>query len=341
MDKKLNILAAMALPEKAHKRILKASNQIKLTVIQARTVDDIPDETWEETDILYTRKILPDPEKAPNLKWVHFKYAGIDPFINHPILQSPNIMTTTSSGVITSQTGEYILAAMLAFGQKLSRLRGYQQERKWPRREEKWEELTPVELRHSTVGILGYGSIGRQVARLLQPFGAVILAVKRDLMHPEDTGYTREGMGDPHGDFFKRLYPMEALYGMLRECDFVVAALPLTGATRLILDAGAFEAMKESAYLINVGRGGLIDQKALINALETKRIAGASLDVFEEEPLPEDNPLWGMENVIISPHISGLSQYIDEDTLALFIENLNRYMADLPLHNRVDPTQGY
>jgi phosphoglycerate dehydrogenase-like enzyme len=99
--------------------------------------------------------------------------------------------------------------------------------------------------------------------------------------------------------------------------------------------------MKDSAYLINVGRGELIDQAALVHALDARMIAGAALDVFEEEPLPEESPLWEMENVILSPHVSGLSRHFDADTLALFIENLNRYLADLPLHNRIDPQRGY
>lgn len=341
MEKKINILATMALTGQSKIRIRGVSDRIQLRVIPAETVDNIPDECWAETDILYTWNILPDAGKAPNLKWVQFKSAGINRYIDHPFFQIPEIIATTSSGVITSQIAEYVLMAMLAFGQKLPELRAYQQRRQWPERGEKRQVLLPVELRYSTVGILGYGSIGRQVARLLRPFGTTVLAVKKDAMHPEDTGYTEEGMGDPHGDFFQRLYPMEALHSMLSECDFVVAALPLTKATQHILDASAFEAMKETAYLINVGRGELIDQAALIRALEMGQIAGAALDVFEEEPLPEENPLWEIPQVIISPHVSGLSRHFDEDTISLFIENLNRYMADLPLHNRIDPDLGY
>ena len=341
MEKKINILATMALTGQMQTRIREVSDRIQLRVIPAETADNIPDERWEETDILYTWHVLPDAGKAPNLRWVQFKSAGIDRYIDHPVFQIPEIITTTSSGVITSQIAEYVLMAILAFGQKLPELKAYQQRREWPERAKKWQALLPVELRYSTVGILGYGSIGRQVARLLRPFGTTVLAVKKDAMHPEDFGFTKEGMGDPHGDFFQRLYPMEALHSMLQECDFLVAALPLTKATRHILDAAAFEAMKETAYLINVGRGELIDQAALIHALAVGQITGAALDVFEEEPLPEDSPLWEMAHVIISPHVSGLSRHVDEDTLSLFIENLNRYMADLPLHNRIDPDLGY
>jgi phosphoglycerate dehydrogenase-like enzyme len=341
MKKDIRVLSTLELGKNEREKIRKASKAIKLTVIPTNDPDDIPDERWEETEVLYTWNVLPDPAKVPNLKWIQFGSAGIDPFLGSPLLKRDDLVATTMSGVITSQIAEYILMAMLAFGQKFPKLMRYQHDHKWPKQSEKWEAFLPVELRYSTVGILGYGSIGRQVARLLQPFSAEVLAVKRDAMHPEDKGYIPEGMGDPHGDFFNRLYPIEALHGMLAECDFVVVTLPLTEATHHILDAAAFEAMKESAYLVNVGRGELIDEKALVTALKDKQIAGAALDVFEEEPLPEDSPLWAMENVIISPHISGLSAHFREETLTLYIENLNRYIADLPLYNRVDLSRGY
>ena len=341
MKPHIHILATLPLPEGGEDRIKAISDQFKLTITRASQPEDIPDSTWESVNVLYTWNVLPDPAKAPNLKWVQFKSAGVDSHLDHPLLRDGDVTITSMSGVITSQIAEYVLMAMLAFGQKLPKLLRHQQAHHWPEPKEKWRDLMPVELRHSTVGILGYGSIGRQVARLLQPFGATVLAAKKDVMHPEDAGYTREGMGDPHGEFFNRLYPIEALHSLLEESDFVVVALPLTDATQHILDARAFESMKDSAYLVNVGRGELIDEDALVQALKSKTIAGAALDVFEEEPLPEDSPLWDMENVIISPHISGISPHLDAETLDLFIENLNRYLAELPLYNQVDLRKGY
>lgn len=337
----INVLATVPLPEGGQKRITDISERIKLSVVSATKPEDIPSSTWESVNVLYTWSLLPNPEMVPNLKWIQFKKAGIDLHLNHPLFKDSDVMITSMSGVITAQIAEYVLMAILAFGQKLPQLFTYQQAHHWPEDKVRWHGLLPVELRHSTVGILGYGSIGRQVARLLQPFGATVLAAKKDVMHPEDTGYTPEGMGDPHGDFFDRLYPMEALHSLLKDSDFVVVALPLTDETYHILDAGAFEVMKDTAYLINVGRGKLIDEAALIQALKSKQIAGAALDVFEEEPLPADSPLWDLENVIISPHVSGISRYLDEETLALFIENLSRYLAKQPLYNQVDLTQGY
>jgi phosphoglycerate dehydrogenase-like enzyme len=341
MKNDIHMLVTLDISQEARQQIRKVSDRIKLNVIPASEPDEISDERWAEAEILYTWEVLPHPEKTPNLQWVQLQSAGVDAVVDHPLVQNKEIITTTMSGVITGQIAEYVLMAMLAFGQKLFKLRRFQRERKWPEGEEKEKGLLPIELRHSTVGILGYGSIGRQVARLLQPFGARVLAAKRDVMHPEDTGYIQEGMGDPLGDFFHRLYPLEALHSLLGESDYVVLTLPLTDTTHHLMDGNAFSAMKESAYLINVGRGELIDQAALVHALDAGQIAGAALDVFEEEPLPKESPLWGMDNVILSPHVSGLSRHLNEDTLSLFIENLNRYIADLPLHNQIDPQQGY
>lgn len=341
MPKELNLICTFDLTPEQRKRIQAVSDQIRLTVIPASKEEEIPDARWEEAEVLYTWGTLPKPEKAPNLRWVQFNSAGIDPFLDHPLLQQQDVIATTMSGVITEQIAEYVLMAILAFGQQLPKLNQLKAAHTWPSEKQKWEGLTPRELRHSTVGILGYGSIGRQVARLLQPFGARVLAAKKDVMHPEDRGYIPEGMGDPHGDFFDRLYPIEALHSLLKESDFVVVSLPLTERTHHLLGHEAFQSMKPSAYLINIGRGQVVDQKALITALREKQIAGAALDVFEEEPLPEDSPLWDFKNVILSPHIAGLSRGLKEETLSLFIENLNRYLAELPLHNRVDFKRGY
>jgi phosphoglycerate dehydrogenase-like enzyme len=337
----INIICTSNLSQQQQKRLRDVSERVKLTVIPATKPADIPEERWANADVLYTWNVLPDPQIAPNLQWVQFNSAGIDPFLDHPLLQKKDLMVTTMSGVITGQIAEYVLMAMLAFGQQLPKLNRLKAAHQWPSEKEKWTDLTPRELRHSTVGILGYGSIGRQVARLLQPFGATVLAAKKDVMHPEDKGYIMEGMGDPHGDFFDRLYPITALHSLLGESDFVVVSLPLTEETHYILDQAAFHSMKPSAILINVGRGGLVDQEALVAALQEKELAGAALDVFEEEPLPEGSPLWDFENVILSPHIAGLSRSLGEETLSLFIENLNRYLAELPLYNRIDRRRGY
>ncbi len=141
---------------------------------------------------------------------------------------------------------------------------------------------------------------------MLHQFGAKVLATKRNAMQPEDEDYIVEGMGDPHGDYVHRLYPAQALRSMLKECDFVVVAAPLTPETLGIVNADALHACKPSAYLVDVSRGGVVDHEALTAVLKAGKLAGAALDVFPEEPLPAESPLWKLPNVIISPHISAI-----------------------------------
>jgi len=341
MKQDLNVIVTVDFSDEQKALLRSVSDKVHLHFLPVQDPEQIPDERWHKVDVLYTQNVLPDPEDVPHLKWVQLNSAGVDVLLTHPIFDKNDVLFTSMSGVMASQVAEYVLMAILAMGQKLPKIMQHQRGHQWPERGEVWQGLLPIELRHSTVGILGYGSIGRQVARLLKPFGTTILAAKKDVMHPEDQGYIREGMGDPHGEMFDRLYPIAALKPMLKECDFVVLALPLTDATRHILDESAFEIMKPSAHVINVGRGGLIDQEALMDALTSKKIAGAVLDVFEEEPLPVESPLWDMPNVIISPHIAGYGSHLKADLLSFFKENLNRFLSDLPLYNLIDLDSGY
>jgi phosphoglycerate dehydrogenase-like enzyme len=336
----VEVLVTVPLGEHLLGRLKEVSSRLHLTSSPARKAEEIPDEIWARTEVLYTDLILPEAAKAPNLKWVQFHYAGIDAVVDAPLLKNNTVIATTLSGAAASQMAEYAVMMMLALGHHLPEMVGLQARAEWPR--DRFERLAPRELRGSTVGIVGYGSIGRQIAHLLQPFGASVLAAKRDVMHPEDSGYRVEELGgDPDGDLFQRLYPIQALGSMLKECDFVAVTIPLTSATRNLIGAELLSGMKPSAYLVDLSRGGVVDQSGLIQALQDKRIAGAALDVFSEEPLPSNSPLWKMTNVLISPHISGTSPQYNERAVGLFAENLNRYLTGLPLYNRYDPQKGY
>jgi len=196
-------------------------------------------------------------------------------------------------------------------------------------------------LRGSTVGIVGYGSVGREVARLLQPFNVRILATKRDVMHPHDIGYMPKGIGDPEGHLFTRLYPPQALKSMLKECDFVVITLPLSPETEDLIGKEELAAMKSTAFLINVSRGRVINTPALLSALQEGKIRGAALDVFSEEPLPPTSPFWKLPNVLITPHVAGNSSHYDERANELFCENIQRYLKGVTLLNRIDPVRRY
>lgn len=305
----------------------------------AKRPEDISADIWQKAEILYTDQVLPNPAQTPNLRWVQFHYAGIDFAAGSPLLQKPDLTVTTLSGAAAPQMAEFALTMLLALGHHLPYFGANQGKGEWPR--DKNERLRPLELRGSTVGLVGYGSICRELARLLQPFQVTILASKRDVMRPQDTGYMAAGLGDPEGNLFHRLYPIQALRSMLKECDFVVVALPLNDSTRGLITAAELAAMKPGAFLVDVGRGGIIEPGALLSALQDRKLGGAALDVFVEEPLQPNSPFWKLPNTIITPHIAGLSQFYNQRAAELFAENLKRYLSGDALMNRFDPQQGY
>ncbi len=336
---KLVILITLPI-EANHLQPLKAAApEAEIIVHPARTAQEVPPTLWERAEILYTWSALPDPEAAPNLKWVQFHLAGIDHVADHPLIRSGKVAVTTMSGAAVPQMGEYVLMMLLALGHRLPALMDSQRRKAWP--EDRWQRFMPVELNTSTVGIVGYGSLGREVARLLRAFGATVLATKRDVKHPKDHGYIPAGHGDPQGAFVRRLYPPQALRSMARECDFLVVTVPLTPETRGMVNAEVFAALKPGAFLVDISRGGVVDHEALIAALESGQLAGAALDVFPQEPLPPESPLWEMPNVILSPHIAGNTPHYHARAMKLFAANLSRYLKGQPLFNRYHPERGY
>ncbi len=339
MDEPIQVVITLAFSDELLNQISEVSPRLAVEKIIARKVDDISDEAWQRVEVLYTNRILPKAEQAPNLRWIQFHWAGMDHALDEPILQREGLSITSMSGASASQMAEHAVMMMLALGHHLPDAFAHQKRSDWP--SGRWDLFSPHELRGSTVGIVGYGSIGRQIARLLQTFGAKVLATKRDILHPEDTGYTLEGMGDPGGDFVNRLYPPQALQSMFAECDYVVVTLPRTKATRGMLGAKALAVLKPGAFLVDISRGEIIDHTALIPLLREHKIAGAALDVFPVEPLPVDSPLWKLPNVIITPHIAGFSPHYDERAAGLFIQNLRRYLEGLPLYNRLDLSLEY
>lgn len=339
MSNPIEVLITTPFSDEPVSRLREISPRLAINLMKARNVADLPPEVWTRTEVLYTNRAIPTMEQAPNLRWIQFHWAGVDHILNDPILKKPDLVATTLSGAAAPQIAEHILMMMLSFGHHLPELITNQKKAEWPR--DRWERFVPVELSSATVGIIGYGSIGRQVARLLQPFGPTILATKRDAKHPEDYDYIPEGMGDPSGAFVHRLYPPEALHSMLKECDFVIITVPKTPATDGLVAAEALAVLKPTAYLIDISRGGILDHNALMLALRDRKIAGAAVDVFPEEPLPADSPLWKMSNVIATPHISGNTKFYDERALELFASNLQRYLSGQALFNRIDPERGY
>lgn len=339
IPKNIEVLTTIPFPETVMQRLKGMAPRIKMTLIPAQQVDDIPIDVWNRIEVLYTDILLPEPEMVPNLKWIQFHYAGIDFIHDSPLLNNKDLIFSSMSGASAIQEAEYILTMLLGLSHRMTELITNQDKKEWPK--DRWDKFTPVELSYSTVGLVGYGSISREVARLLQPYNVKVLAVKKDVKHPADPGYTIEGHGDPEGNYFHRLYPIEALKQMLKLCDFVVVTLPITPETRGLIGEAEFNSMKTGAFLVHVSRGGIVNETALINALNEHKLAGAALDVFEQEPLPAESPLWKTPNLIITPHVSGFSAKYKERAGEMFAENLNRYLHGEPVLNQYDPERYY
>lgn len=291
----------------------------------------------DEVAVLYAgSREAPDPADIPAVEWIQLHSAGVDHWLGAPILEH-EVAITTASGIHQTPIAEYVLAQILAFRYRIPRMLRYQAQHHWP--DSRWDAFAVRELRGDTLGIVGYGSIGQEVARLGTALGMRIVATRR---HPEANARPAQWQAAPAwDDTCVEVLPSTALHDLLGRSEFVVLALPLTDETRHIIDAGALRAMQPTAYLINIARGGVVDEAALAAALREGVIAGAGLDVFETEPLPADSPLWGLDNVIISPHVSGFTPRYDERATDLFAENLRRYVAGEPLLNRFNPQRGY
>lgn len=332
------VLITLPFPAPLVERLQAISPRLKIHLHQANGAEDLPRDLLPDVEVLYTHRALPDPEAVPSLRWIQIHFAGIDHVEQHPLLGT-NVMITTLSGAAVPQMAEFAMMALLGLGHRLPGIMAERAKKRWT--EDRFERFRPRELRGSTVGLIGYGSIAREIARLSHAFGATVLATKRDLMHLEDDGYCLEGLGDPHAERVHRLYPPQAVVSMVPLCDFVVVTVPLTADTRGSIGKRVLAAMKPSAYLIDISRGGVVDHGALVEALNEKRIAGAALDVYPVEPPPENSPLWEMPNVILSPHVAGASADYYARAADLFGENLRRYLDGQPLLNRYDPKRGY
>ncbi len=259
--------------------------------------------------------------RAPNLRWIHSMSAGVDR-VATPAVQARGVIVTNARGVFSRPIAEYVVMMLLAIARRLPQLLELQRERTW-------QPLRGRELDGLTLGIVGFGSIGAAVAGLLAPFGTRILATRR---HPE------LGAG---GAANVEMLGFAELPHVLGESDVVLVATPLTDETAGMIGAQQLQEMRQHAWLINIARGRLVDELALRRALEAGWIGGAVLDVFDEEPLPPDSPLYATPNLVVTPHTSWSSDRVDERGVELFIENLRRFMADEPLRNVVDLEAGY
>ena len=290
----------------------------------------------QDAQVLLAPEVKFDVTQARRLAWVQVPSAGVDHLLDHPLMRS-TIRLTTASGIHAVPIGEHVLAMMLCWSRQLGLTGRWQQARQWPADRSQYQA---TELQGATLGIVGYGSIGRHVARLASGFGMRVLAVRRSPGRTEE-GWGEPGIGDPAGEIPERIYGPGEVTAMLPLCDYVVVALPLTPETRHLIGARELASMKRSAYLVNISRGGVIDEPALVAALQAGALAGAGLDVFEREPLAADSPLRSLATVTLTPHVAGSSQRYNERLALLFAENLARLVQGRPLLNLVDPKRGY
>ena len=259
---------------------------------------------------------------APKVRWVHSRSAGLDSLLFPELVESP-VPLTNGTGVFSLSLGEFALGAILYFAKDFRRMIRNQIAGRW-------EQFDITEISGQTVGIVGYGDIGRAVATRVHAMGMRVLAVKR---HGPPLSNV-----DPLVD---QIYSPEERIEMISRCDYIVASAPLTPETRGMIGEAEFAAMKPSAVVINVGRGPVIDEDAMLKALTGGSIKGAGLDVFTHEPLPDGHPFYRLENVLLSPHCADHTADWLEQAMRFFLENFERFRKGEPLRNVVDKKLGY
>ncbi len=268
-------------------------------------------------------------EAAPHLRWLQFPGAGVDSLRKTTILRPDSgVLITTASGVHVNSISEYVFASMLMFNRSWPEMMQLQERHIWPRSGAEYH-LKEKELADRTLGIVGMGHIGRRIAQVAHAFGMRVLATRLS---------ARAGEHDPDAE---QVFAFDQLHDLLSQSDYVVLSVPLTEKTAKMIGEAELRAMKPDAYLVNIARGGVIDEPALIRALREGWIGGAGLDVASQEPLPADSPLYDAPHLILTPHISGANERYAERLAALFADNLRRYRAGQPLRNLYDPKREY
>jgi phosphoglycerate dehydrogenase-like enzyme len=332
----LDVLVTMPFSEAQLDRLRAVSPELRVRPGDADRAD------YGRAEVLYAGAPPRDLGRAPALRWVQLHMAGVNALADHPLYTASRLPLTTTSGVHAAAIAEYAVTVMLALAHRVPRMVEWRGRGGWPPDLERWPLFVPVEVRGATLGIIGYGSIGRELARIARTaFGMAVLACKRDPARRADAGYALPGTGDPTGALPEAWYAPAAVGELLARSDVVVMCAPLTEETRGMLDGPALARMKPSAFFVNVGRGATVDEAALAEALRAGRLAGAAVDVFAEEPPPRGHPLYTLDNVIVSPHVSGFLPSYDDKCVDLFGENLRRFLDGRPLLNLVDRALGY
>ena len=282
-------------------------------------------------------------EAGPRLKWVHSGAAGVGKSLTKTMLES-SVVFTNSAGIHAPPIAETVLAMLLFFFRGLDFAVAGQRRSEWSAEPYYVEDTPLTELSMATVGIVGFGGIGREVARRVASLGARVIAVRRTPAGAGEARLEPVAGGDGLGSHIDIVFGESGLKTVFRESDAVVVAVPDTPETRGLIDAPMLARMKPGAVLINVARGRLVDEVALVEALGTGRIRGAGLDVFSQEPLPSDHPLWALSNVVLTPHVSAVTRGFWRRETDLIVRNLKRFVVEAPIdewENVVDKRAGY
>ncbi|HXB22605.1 MAG TPA: D-2-hydroxyacid dehydrogenase [Candidatus Solibacter sp.] len=298
----------------------------QLEVVQL-TSDDLDTRQVADLDVLITCSMTPQQFlAAPSLKWIHAPTAAVHELL-FPELIDSGVVVTNSGEVHGPLVAEHAITLLLALAKRIPQSVRHQQKREWAQ-QELWDgHPRPREVAGATAVVVGMGSIGREFTARARALGLRVVAVRKD---PAKGAHGADAV-----------YPATHLDEVLPEADFVLLCAPLTSATAGLMDGPRLARMKRDAYLINVGRGTLVDERALIEALGNRAIGGAALDVFAEEPLPPSSPLWSMENLLITPHNGASINGLWERHHRLIQENMARFLSGRPLLNQVNKHRGY
>jgi phosphoglycerate dehydrogenase-like enzyme len=294
--------------------------------VQLQSDDRVPEEITD-TDIFIGSSLRPQHLfMAKKLRWIHSPAAAVHQLMYPELLQS-SVVLTNSTGIHGPVVAEHAMAVLLALAKRLPQAMQYQAKHQWSQ-DQLWHgQPRPREVADSTVLVVGMGGIGREFTKRAKAFGMKILAVREN-----------PGKGPDGAD---AVYSSAQIDEVLPQSDYVLLCTPVTPATTGIMNAARLSKMKTDSYLINVARGPLIDEAALLNALRERRIAGAALDVFMEEPLPPDSPFWSLDNVLITPHTAAVTDRLWERHYRLIVDNMKRILVGGPLLNVVDKKRGY
>jgi phosphoglycerate dehydrogenase-like enzyme len=319
------------LPDAARARLLALSPRV-------RVIEGVAPATLAQADVLYFWDQPADPALMPRLRWTQFTSAGIGKIAPTALARS-GVPVACASGAYSTTVAEMAMALLLALQRRLPRCAELQREKVWR------GDMTRIvgdASRGRTMGIVGYGSIGREVARLAQAFGMTVLACKRQPhVRAEGAHFRLQGTGDPEGRIPAGWFGLEQVAEMLRRCDVVVITLPGSTYTAKCIGRAELAALPPHAFLVNVGRGTVIDDDALLAALRAGRLAGAGLDVFAAEPLPPAHPFWSEPRLLLTPHIAPDTTNMAELSAEVLIENVRRDLAGEPLLNLVNFELGY